>query len=341
MGILDWFVNRPAQFDPESRSAEMTQRAIDKAVLLTNPRFKILRDYRERLAPAVEKSIEYLQGIVVSLPAPIDVSPRLWGENPSLRAFFAANTDVSKTVGRSKGLNTLFSKYPQLDTAYFVLGMACDEQRQFGMALQGDVVQRDVAQTVLVFSDHQARICGQTEAELRRLIGSQSFEYLVAEVLAQIGGERSERRELEEARSLLRARLRLLQQQGPGLGSLFSGGPEQCAEKDRLERELLDNERQLESTVSPQGVLESEFDNLCEVLANPSQYLAVDIRRPRVNTLNVIVTDDSEPAAATIDYSRFSLFGAIRAERAFVLGRFSRVDLSEQRLDFDLAARAW
>ena len=54
MGLLDWFKNRQSQFDPDSPSDELTLRAIDKAVALTNPRLKLVRGYQERLAPAVE-----------------------------------------------------------------------------------------------------------------------------------------------------------------------------------------------------------------------------------------------------------------------------------------------
>ena len=37
MGILDWFKNRPGQFDPDRVSAEMVRGAVEKAMTLTNP----------------------------------------------------------------------------------------------------------------------------------------------------------------------------------------------------------------------------------------------------------------------------------------------------------------
>ena len=71
-----------------------------------------------------------------------------------------------------------------------------------------------MAQKVIGFSDCQVRICGKEEAEVRRLLATQAFEYLVAQALSEIGEERSERRELSENQALIRSRLRLLQQQG-------------------------------------------------------------------------------------------------------------------------------
>ena len=60
MGILDWFKNRPGQFDPARVSEEMVRGAVDKAIALTNPRLKLLPNCHKRLAAAVENSIELL-----------------------------------------------------------------------------------------------------------------------------------------------------------------------------------------------------------------------------------------------------------------------------------------
>ena len=58
MGILDWFKNRPAQFDPDRVSGEMIRGAVDKAITLTNPRLKLLPNCHKRLMPSVETTIE-------------------------------------------------------------------------------------------------------------------------------------------------------------------------------------------------------------------------------------------------------------------------------------------
>ena len=339
MGILDWFINRPAQFDPRDTSDELTMRAIDKAVVLTNPRLKLVRSYQQRLAPSVEASITYLREHIVALPPPITVSASLWSVDPALRAFFVGAADIPAAVGRSKNLRTLFAKYPALDEAFLILGMSLNEQRVLGMSLQGDVVQREVAQTVIGFSDHQARICGQEDMEVRRLLGTQAFEYLVAQALAQIGEERFERRELEDARALIRARLRLLQQQGPGLGSVFGSAPPGTGEQQKLEAALLENERQLEDCGSPQTALDDELECLCDVLAHPERFLKLETRRTRLNTLNVVVDEKCTDVAADIAFSLAHLMGEPPNRRAFVLARFARAELPEAKMNFDEAAR--
>jgi hypothetical protein len=339
MGILDWFKNRPAQFDPDQFSDEMVQLSIDKAITLTNPRLKIVRSYQERLAPAVEKSVHYLREMVLGLHPAIRVSAASWSFDPALRAFFVAPTDISAALGRSNNLRTLFDKYPELDEACFILSMAYNEQRVQGMSLQGEIVLRDVEQTFIGFSDHQARICGHEDSEVRRLLGTQMYEYLVAQALSEIGEDRSERRELEDNRALIRARLRLFQQQGPGLGSVFGSAPSSSDEQLKLETQLVDNERQMEALGSPQSSLDRELECLREVLDHPDRYVRIERKQLRLSTMNVVLDDASTDVASDVGFSLVQLTGAPQMQRAFVLATFAREEMPEARMNFDDAER--
>ena len=343
MGILDWFKNRQSQFDPDSPSDELTLRAIDKAVTLTNPRLKLVRGYQERLAPAVNVSVRYLREVLRALPPAIEVASTRWASDPVLRAFFVSASDIPAALTRAPNLRTLFAKYPELDEAYFVLVMRFAEQRSLGASLVGEMIVRDVEQTVVGFSDHQARICGQRSTEVRRLLGTQGYEYLLAQALAAIADDRSERRQLEDMQALLRSRLRLLQQQGPGLGSVFAPAPRNSprngGEQARLEAELLDNERQMEALGSPQEALDGELDTLCEVLAYPQRYVAIENRTLRLNTMNVVVDSAATDVAAEVPFSLVRLMGSEPLQRAFVLARIARDELPEARIDFAEAQR--
>lgn len=340
MGILDWFKNRPAQFDPDRVSEELIRQATDKAIALTNPRLTVLPSCQRRLAPAVESTIEFLRTLVKVLPASRPISSANWSADPALRAFFVAPSDITTTLGRSENLRALFDKFPELDEACLVLGMAFNEQRIFGMALHGDTVQRDVVQTSVSFSDHRAQLCGRDESRLKRVIGTQAFEFLLAQALAEIGEDRSERQELEGNRSLIRARLRLLQQQGPGLGSIFGAPPAARSEQARLEAELLENERQLEALGGNESLLEFELDCLKEVLENPARYLRIEAKQLHLDAMNVVSETSNGQAAAEVDFAVAELSGASTARRAFVLGRVARSELPKmQKINFDDAAR--
>ena len=340
MGILDWFKNRPDQLDPERVSGEMVQEAVEKAITLTNPRLKLLPNCHKRLAPAVETTIEFLRAQVSSLPAVHPLSSKAWSSDSALRAFFVAPADIPAVLGRSDNLRTLFEKFPELDEAFVILGMAINEQRVFGMALHGDMVQRDVAQTSVSFSDHRTRLCGRDEARLRRVVGVEVFDHLVAQALSEIGEERVERQELQASRSLIRTRLRLLQKHGPGLGSMFGADPAAPGEQAQLEASLLENERQLHAIGSGESVLEAEFECLTAVLDNPQRYLHFEPTRLRLSPMNVVLDEASSAPATVVDFAIVELTGAMPLRRAFILARAARTELPPpQKLNCDHAAR--
>jgi hypothetical protein len=339
MGILDWFKNRPSPFDADRRSTENCLRAIDKAVSLANPRLKLLSSYQERLAPAVETTIGYLRTLMLALPPPVEVAAARWSGEPMLRAFFGAAPDIPVILGRSQNLRTLFDKYPGLDASTFVLAATMSERSVVNLSLQGDAVQRDRAQTAIVFSDHQARICGHEDMEVRHLLATQAYEYLVAQALVEIGADRSERRELEDNRALIRARLRLLQQQGPGLGSLFAPAPTGSGEQSKLAAQLLENERELEAMGNTQTVLDAELDVLRGVLEHPERYVRIEAKQLRLSTMNIVVDAGSGDACAEVRFSLAELLGEPLLQRAFVLARVARSELPAVKMNFDEAAR--
>ncbi|MGV0952017.1 MAG: hypothetical protein ACOYB3_15205 [Azonexus sp.] len=327
MSILDWFRNRAGHFDTDRVSGEMVQWAADKAIALTNPRLKLLPNCDKRLAPSVETTIRFLQGLVKLLPAVRRMSAETWSADPALRAFFVSPSDMKGVLTRSDCLHALFEKFPELDEAYLVLGMAFTEQRVFGLGLQGNIVQRDIAQVTVNFSDHKTRLCGPDETVLRRVIGVEIFEYLISRALSEIGTERSERQELQANRSLIRARLRLLQQHGPGLGSMLGEAPADASQQAGLEAELLDNERQLEAVGGGEEVLEGELESLKRVLDNPQDYLSIEPKHLRISSMNVVLDETSTESGAEVDFAVIELKGSLPARRAFILARLARADL--------------
>jgi len=338
MGLLDWFKNRSEQFSSDAPDEVRLTKAIEKAVTLTNPRMKLVDDYLEKLRGPAGRSVDYLRTKLADLPPEIDISATNWATEPALRAFFARPEDLSGALGHSRNLRTFFGKYPEVDQAHIILGMTCNERKVQGLSLRGDVVRQNATQTIVDFSVPRTRICGHTDQEVRRLLGAQSFEYLVAQAMIEISGARSERMELEDSRNLIRARLRLMQQQGPGLGSVFEAGPE-SAEQVKLESALLENERQLDELGTSQETLEGELDALCKVLDDPERYLRFERTRLRLSTLNAVLDESSSDVASDVEFTMAILSGAPKVRRAFVLGRMKRSELPALKLDIANAER--
>lgn len=340
MGILDWFKNRQAQFDPERVSAEMMDWAVDKALTLTNPKLKLLAQGRKRLEPAIETTVKFLRAQISTLPAVHLMVPQAWSADPVLRAFFVAPADIGAVLRDSANLRGLFDKRPEVEEAYAVLGMEFKLQQVFGMALKGTTVQRDVAQTTASFSDHRARLCETDELGLRRVIGVQVFEYLLSQAIAKIGEDREERQDLQTSRSLMRNRLSLLKQHGPGLGAMLGDAPAAKSEQARLAAELLENERQLEALGGGESVLEAELECLVDVLGNPQRYIRFESKRLCLDRMNLVVDEGSSGDAFDIDFAVAEITGSTPMTRAFVLVRVPRTELPPpKKLDLADASR--
>ncbi|WP_218122826.1 hypothetical protein [Propionivibrio dicarboxylicus] len=282
---------------------------------------------------------DYLRTRILALPPAIDVSEAQWSSTPVLRAFFASASEVPAALGRSHNLRTFFARFPDVSEAFIVFGMTYQEQHVEGALLQGDVLQRDIAQRVVDFSSPNVRICGHSETEVKHLLGNQSFEYLVAQAMREISELRSERQELEESRSLIRARLRMLQMQGPGLGSVFATAPAGGGAQQVLESQLLDNERQLSELGDSQAILETELDYLCKVLGTPERYIRFEPTHLRLSTLNVILDASRTEMASDVEFTMAVLDGVPKTRRAFVIGRVKRSDVPSQRIDWANAER--
>jgi len=340
MGILDWFKNRSEQFDTERISDDLIKIGVDKAIAVTNPRLRLVRNYEKRLTPSVITTIRFLRELVKFFPSARPLSAKAWSSDPVLRAFFVSPPDVQTVLGRSDKLRALFSQHPEIDEAYAILGMAYSEERVFGMALQGDVVLRDVAQKSVSFSDHKTRLCGKDELSLRRVVGVEVYEHLIGLALSDIGAERGEREDLKAARALIRARLGLLRQHGPGLGSMLGDEPAKASDQKRLEAELLENERQLESLGGGESLLESEFETLKAVLDNPQDYLSIDPAHLRLTPMNIVLDQASTDTAADVDFAVIELKGPRPLRRAFIVARVERGEIPPpQQLNIQNAAR--
>lgn len=337
MGIFDWFKSKPAQFDPEVLSDDIVARAIDKAITLTDPRLKLLDSCEKTLRGPVKKCIAYLSDAISALPPPLTVSEANWASEPVLRAFFANASSLTTVLGRSRNLQTFFDKHADAGQAFIILETTYNERNIRALSLQGDVVPQDITQAVADFSVPRVRICGHTDSEILRLLGTQSFEYLVAQAMTKISEAKEDRRGLEDSRHRIRARLRLLQQQGPGWGSSLDTGPD-CVEQRQLETQLLENERQMEEH-STRPFLEYELECLRDVLENLEDYFKFETKRLRLSTLNVILDKNSTDVASDIAFPRVILSGVPQAQCAFVTACLMRSEMPKIKLDIANAER--
>jgi len=79
-----------------------------------------------------------------------------------------------------------FHDHPLADEVYIGLGVTRHERRAFGMAMSGEVMQREVLQTVISFSDYRLFGACDNEQQLRQNIEQRGFGFLIGEALERI-----------------------------------------------------------------------------------------------------------------------------------------------------------
>ncbi|HKT96774.1 MAG TPA: hypothetical protein VJS30_09590 [Paraburkholderia sp.] len=317
---------------PRKRAAPLQEtaqtRALVERLIVLSPSLKLARDYRERLGPALAQSIAYVHDIVERLPPAREASAANWLADPYIHAFFAAPDEVAHVLSRSPELHAWFESHPLARETWGVLGMAMIERRGFGVEQHGDQVRTDVAQTTLSFDDHQVRVCGESEADLRGQIVQRVVEQIALEGLAQIGADESRRDALEQERALLRTRRQLLTRQGAGTQKMVGERAiANAAELAQLQAQIEANEQALAALGLKTDALEHEMGVICEVLAHPAQHANVEMEHVRLSPMNVVIEPGAAGNGAEIVFPLAHLPASPQGVRAFSLIRFARTDL--------------
>jgi hypothetical protein len=334
MGILNWLSG--ADRAGTQRISETVER-----VMALHPHLRLARRYQARLAPAVAAALAFLGELAQSLPAAREASKAAWGADPLMRAFFVNADDVCSVLSRSADLRAYFARHPDASRAYAVLGMEMHERHVLGVGMEGGALRRDVPQTTLSFTDHQVRICGESEAALREEIIRRLVDQLALEGLARVAAEQSRRNMLERERALLKTREQLLERQGTGMRSLIGGESTQdSGELDRLQADIADNQRALEHLGLKSEALDHALEQVRDVLADPGRHIVVSSRRLALDRMNVVqeAGSDGESNAIALHFARIPGTTPPRT-RAFTLIRFDRTDLAPVRPMHEEAAR--
>lgn len=331
MGFFDRrFGRREARADEER-----LQTAIERVIEGTDPRIKALGNIRERLAPVAADALASAHTIVSAIPPTIEMSPEFWAANPVLRAMFVAPGDIVRLLAASPGLQK-FLRSPAgatIGTIHCVVIATRNERTVFGAAMEGDLLRQDVAQKTIGFNDLHLTGFSPSEAALRSCLEDLVVKGLVLAALRQIG-ERRERSELLEMNGqLLQTRLRLMEQGGASLDSLFARKSPAGDDIDALRAQFAANEAELQA-LQPGG---RGLDAIVDAVIDAMQQAEALIRPQRVslhvNALNIVVDADASDAAH-LELVEFSSPAAGRSRNVAFLASFAREQVTAQHPDF-------
>ena len=312
--------------------------AIERVVEGADPRLRAVPNYQRKLRDAVAHSIAHVAQQVAMLPPALELSRRRFTLDPHVRALFVSPDHLREVLSASMRQDqgqAVAARLPDGSAEiYAVLRMERTEKTVLGVGMQGDLIQRDVPQTLVNFSDHRIAFPNASEAETRREMMKRGFDYLIEAALDRLAAIRSQKQQLQHQRQLLQKKARVLKTAQPGLEALLedrAGG--KTVTSATVERQLAEIEAEFNRLQADSATIDHHLEKVIATLRQPEQYLRLGQVALTLNQMNVKVSGDAAKTASTLNFND-CLIGAHR-RLTVLLVRFSRSELlPEQPEDF-------
>jgi hypothetical protein len=248
MGLFSSLFGGNKTDSPDSAEEVAIRDAIEQLVKDTDPRIRLISRYPKKLRPGVEVALKHARDIVARIPGPVALNAETWRTDPVVNAAFARADDIPNMVSRSVEVREFFERGAgrQLQECFALFGVQWEERKILGKELVGEIIQNDVVQTTVSFTNYRLIAPAPTEVELRHEIERRAFHHLVEEAIDQVIRALSRKKGLEEQRALLRFKLKHLGRQRRGLEGLIEAEPQTTQSLEDLQRELAEVEARLQ-----------------------------------------------------------------------------------------------
>ncbi len=326
--------SEPGKFDKE-----LMLRAIERVVDGTDPRLRAVSHYRRKLWGAVEQAIDCVVTLVNALPPAIVADRQGYLSDPRLRALFASPDHLQEILSHSDGMrNYLKQTAAPLPTELFAgLGAARVEKNTLGIAMEGEILRRDVLQTTVNFSDHRLVCLTDNEQDTRRELMRRGFDYLIETALQRLTTGRVQKTQLElQQRRLLQQKVNLLKKAQVGLESLNSPAQEP-SDLDAIEQQLQTIEAELGQLRADSATLDKHLAKVEATLAKPTHYLQLEPVALTLDHMNIKTPADSPQVANSMTFQEIVMGKDRRLAALFI--RFPSSDLLPQPDFFKEAQR--
>lgn len=281
---------------PESLIKEAIERAVDA----TDPALRAVSGYGKKLRPAVLHAIDHVVLMVNSLPAPLQLSIAGYGDDPRVRNFFLSANDL-KNVLRNDPNIAGFLRTSDSSPSQVIAMLAMEKQEKvvFGAALSGDVVIHDVPQVTVSFETPRFVDPTDDETKTRRLLMRRAYDHLLSLALKRLTYVKAERGDLDRRRTLLQAKLNLLQREGWGFDAAEDSEVLTVA---AVEQKLGAIEAQLQELGGTYDENEAYLQIVADLLGKPEEYFLGKSETIFVNRMGIKQQEAASDAPA-VDFS--------------------------------------
>lgn len=311
----------------------LIERAIERVIEGTDPRLRALSAYRKKLAPAVERAIDYAVELADALPPPMELSGAQFGKDDRIRGLFASREHLFEVLGKNRVLRDYLDNYKgvQSERLYALLGAERSERNMLGMDLRGDIVRRDVMQLVVSFSHHQFVCPSGSQSGTNLEAKKRVFDNLIEYSLQQILTDRYRREDTSRQYNILKSKLRAMEAAGLGIDAIAGRDQFEKADPRDLQDQIAQLETELASTDVSPPTLEHNMDMIVQTLSSPERCLQMAPISLRLNHMGVKLEEDAGGAAINLHMDELSL---ANGRRRVVLPVWIPLEEIPKRQDF-------
>lgn len=225
---------------------------------------------KRALRSGVRTALGHAQKITQTLAPPLDVGQHLWLGRKLVPIFFASADQGVKTIRESQALYQYFQD-PLAQQAYFLLTMYRHEFKTLGHELDGEIVQREVLQTVVEMIDHRIDLVAGSVAELLKEIQDQIVLYLAGLVPQAKSQSKVTQQSMTAQQKLIQAQVRTLELAHQADQPLT--GSENLQDKLNQGQAILQDLNNELQTLENHGTTQDYVQQIIQVLNQPQDHV--------------------------------------------------------------------
>jgi hypothetical protein len=314
MGIFGFLTNLFSDKD-RSTNSQLAHRpdlelweAIDQVVKLAHDKVSRVRNYRKKLQPGVERTLEYTNELISRIPGPEPVNLDSWGKNPLIHALFTSNEELKGFFTGNKKLDQVLEN-ARTEHIYALLTATLQEKKILGIEQDGNIIKRDVPQVAVNFLDHKLLAPSAAEKDTRKELTLKVLTLLSTHAMEEILSLKSWQQEIEDQMEILEVKLEVHEANVRSAKSLFEGGLSEAVKKEAKEvlGQLDEKLQNVKSKLNPEDCLEQ----IKSVLEHPEKYLQSETYQMRVSDLGIKLGETSSVPGNTFEINELTLNGEI------------------------------
>jgi len=300
---------------PPSACAGTLDQAVEHVVDEISPRLRAVSGYARRLRGPVVTALRSIDQLVDAIPGVLPCQRRTYASDPRVNAFFVNYAGLQEVFSHSREVRDLFDANAGAEQCFALLCMHREERRQLGMAVEGDVLRKDVLQTAVSFTDHQLVSPGLVEADARCALKCCIFNSLIGHIHLESAGAQTRTAELERRARAWRARLRRAAPGSPTHAAL------------RLEVDVI--EAELRAPTLRLTTLDDLFNYVADSLSNPHKLVSSRQYSIFMDRLGIRYDEPGTAGARELPLAEIHVAG--RRPRVACLVSFPRAELLPER----------